>query len=101
MKPAKGQFTIWYRSAGNEQLEYVPDFVAETDSDIWMAETKAAKDMTAADVLAKQEAALSWCRHASDHAHAHCRKPWRYALIPHDAVRENMDLKVLLTQYAP
>jgi type III restriction enzyme len=96
MKPAKGQFTIWYRSPGNEQLEYVPDFVAETDTAIWMAETKAAKDMTAADVLAKQEAAVSWCCHASDHG----RKPWRYALIPHDAVKENMDLKVLLAQFA-
>jgi type III restriction enzyme len=101
MKPAKGQFTIWYRSAiNNEQLEYVPDFVVETDAAIWMAETKAAKDVMAADVVAKKEAAVSWCRYASDHARAYGLKPWRYARVPHDAVRENMELDALLAQYA-
>jgi len=100
MKPAKGQFTIWYRSATNEQLEYIPDFVIETDAAIWMAETKAAKDMAAADVVAKKEAAASWCRYASDHARAHGLKSWRYALIPHDTVKENMELRILLEQYA-
>jgi type III restriction enzyme len=32
-KPAKGQFQIYYK-LGTEQPEYIPDFVAETDSTI-------------------------------------------------------------------
>jgi type III restriction enzyme len=39
-KPAKGQFQIYYK-LGTEQPEYIPDFVAETDSTIYMVETKA------------------------------------------------------------
>jgi len=65
-----------------------------------MAETKAAKDLAAAEVISKKEAAASWCRHAAGHARSHGLKPWRYTLIPHDAVKENMELETLLKQYA-
>jgi type III restriction enzyme len=43
-KPAKGQFQIYYK-LGSEQPEYIPDFVAETDSMILMVETKARIDI--------------------------------------------------------
>jgi len=91
MKPAKGQFQIYYK-LGNTQPEYVPDFVAETDTCIYMAETKARGDLAAADVLAKAEAAVEWCAHATRHAQDVGAKPWKYLLIPHDEVREAMRL---------
>jgi len=43
-KPAKGQFQIYYK-LGIDQPEYIPDFVAETDSNIFMVETKAKADV--------------------------------------------------------
>jgi len=48
--------------------------------------------LSAPEVLAKQEAAVQWCRHAGDHATGCGGKPWRYLLIPHDLIAENMTL---------
>ncbi|WP_028840130.1 DEAD/DEAH box helicase [Thermomonas fusca] len=89
LKPAKGQFQMYYKR-GSEQPEYVPDFVAETDACIYMVETKARDEMTDSEVLAKAEAAVQWCRHASSHAALVGGKPWKYLLVPHDAVQESM-----------
>ncbi|MFM2056743.1 MAG: hypothetical protein RLY71_1128 [Pseudomonadota bacterium] len=90
-KPAKGQFLIWYRQ-GTAQPEYVPDFVAETVTEVLMVETKAATDIQTPEVQAKADAALRWCRHASEYAASAGGKPWRYILLPHDQVTESMRL---------
>jgi type III restriction enzyme len=90
-RPAKGQFQVYYKS-GAEQPEYVPDFVAETTDKIYMAETKARADLSDADVLAKAEAAITWCRHATEYAQANDAKPWVYLLIPHDEINEGRRL---------
>lgn len=97
-KPAKGQFPIFYRQ-GSDHLEYQPDFVAEADSAVYMLEPKASNEMTNPVVLAKREAAVSWCRIVSDNAAKHGEKPWRYALIPHTAIADNMTLKGLVQQF--
>ncbi|WP_441293222.1 hypothetical protein [Rodentibacter trehalosifermentans] len=86
-KPAKGQFQIYYKQ-GAEQKEYIPDFVAEGDDFILMAETKARADMQSADVQVKAEAASAWCKQATDYAAQHGGKPWKYLLIAHDEVNE-------------
>ncbi len=91
LKPAKGQFLIFYK-AGVEHPEYIPDFVAETERCIYMLESKARNEMTAAEVLAKKDAAAKWCAQATDHNLKNGGKPWRYALIPHDAIADNMTL---------
>jgi type III restriction enzyme len=90
-KPAKGQFQIYYKS-GPDHLEYQPDFVAETVDCIYMLEAKAHNDMHDTEVQAKKEAAGQWCRHATSHTVSHSGKPWRYLLIPHDVITENMTL---------
>jgi type III restriction enzyme len=91
MKPAKGQFQIFYQS-GVEQFEYVPDFVAEVDAAIYMVETKARGDIDAPDVQAKANAAARWCQHASAHSAKVGGKPWKYLLIAHDDVVESKRL---------
>ena len=93
-KPASGQFQITYRRGPDRPL-YVPDFVAETDTELLMVETKARKDLEDLEVLAKRQAAEEWCAHASAHAASYGGKPWRYALVPHDTVAENMTLNRL------
>ena len=97
-KPAKGQFSTWYRFA-QDSHDYVPDFAVETATHMYMLETKAAKDMNSPEVLAKREAALQWCRNASTFTAKHGGKPWQYALIPHDNVASNMTLAGLVAQY--
>ena len=91
LKPAKGQFQIYYK-LGTEQPEYIPDFVAETDSTMFIVETKARTDIRAQEVQAKAVAAVQWCKHASDHAVTIGSKPWRYLLVPHDEIAESKRL---------
>jgi type III restriction enzyme len=98
-KPAKGQFQIYYKS-GADQLEYQPDFVAETDRVIYMLEPKAKNEMEDAEVLAKKDVAVQWCKHASNHARTYGGKPWQYLLIPHDVIAENVTLDWLAAQFA-
>jgi len=98
-KPAKGQFQMYYKS-GAEDLEYQPDFVAETDATIYMLEPKARNEMDDPTVLAKREVAVKYCERASDHSATCGGKPWMYLLIPHDAVAENMTLNGLAVQFA-
>ncbi|MEZ4706327.1 MAG: DEAD/DEAH box helicase family protein [Caldilineaceae bacterium] len=97
-KPALGQFKIYYKD-GFEQREYVPDFVAETEAAIYMLEPKARNSIHDPDVTAKSDAAIVWCQYAGAHATQHGGKPWKYALIPHDVIAENMTLGVLVNQF--
>lgn len=97
-RPIQGQFQITYKR-GADRPEYVPDFVAETDTCIYMLEPKARNEMTDAEVLAKKDAAIQWCAHATDHALQNSGKPWTYALIPDDAIAENMTLGGLVSQF--
>jgi type III restriction enzyme len=98
LRPAKGQFQMFYRS-GHDHLEYQPDFVAEMGDRIVMLEPKMATQMTEKDILAKRDVAVQWCGWASEHAQTYGGKPWRYALIPHDAIAENVSINFLLERY--
>lgn len=99
LKPAVGQFQISYRS-GIDLGSYNPDFVAELTDRIVMLEPKRSDLMTDPEVLAKRDAAVEWCRVASEHSREVGGKPWTYALIPHDAIQENQTLTYLLKRYA-
>ncbi len=90
-KPVIGQFQIVYKD-GVEYREYQPDFIAELDDYVLMVETKARSDMKDTIVRAKAEAAIEWCKNASQHLQNNGGKPWRYVLVPHDEVAENRDL---------
>jgi type III restriction enzyme len=90
-KPAKGQFQVFYKLK-TEQPEYVPDFVAETDSFVLMVETKATKELESTDVVAKAEAGALWCKHASEYAADNGGKSWKYLLVPHEKVTEDKRL---------
>jgi type III restriction enzyme len=97
-KPAKGQFQIFYKQGAN-LLEYQPDFVAESDDAIYMLEPKASNQMEDAIVLAKKEAAMKWCKNASDYSATNGGKRWRYVLIPHTSIAANMTLDGLAGQF--
>ncbi len=94
-KPAKGQFQIYYK-LGTEQPEYLPDFVAETDSIIFMVETKARGEVDTTEVQAKAAAAAQWCQHASGYSARVGGKPWKYLLVPHDEIAESKRLSSFL-----
>ena len=97
-KPAKGQFQIYYKTIA-DHLEYQPDFVAETADTIYMLEPKMRKELDDPIVIAKKEVAIKWCANASDHASTYGGKPWRYLLIPHDEIAENITLAGLAGRF--
>lgn len=97
-RPAAGQFQISYKQ-GALQHDYQPDFVAETTDYIYMLEPKAKNEMTSPEVLAKKDAAVLWCNRATSHTQMNGGKPWKYVLIPHDEIKENMTLAGLVAQF--
>lgn len=84
---------------GNHQ-EYQPDFVAEDTTTIYMIEPKAANAMDDPEVVAKRDAAVEWCGQATSFAESVGGKPWKYLLVPHDAVTTNMTLGGLASAFA-
>lgn len=98
-RPARGQFQIWYRDGAGDTREYQPDFVAETGDAIYMLEPKRRRDMQDPIVIAKRDVAVKWCAQASEYALQHRGKGWRYALIPHDVISENMTLTGLVQRF--
>lgn len=91
-KPGKGVFQIRY----NRDDNYEPDFVVETDTEKLLCEPKRADQLQDPIVVAKARAAARWCMHASTHELAHGGKPWRYLLIPHDVIADNMTIDGLI-----
>lgn len=87
-KPAKGDLQIHY----SRDDSYEPDFVVETRTEKLLCEPKRASEMTDEVVRAKADAAATWCKHATAHANENRGKPWRYLLIPHDQIQEQMTL---------
>jgi type III restriction enzyme len=94
-KPGKGVFQIRYTA----DSDYEPDFVVETETEKLICEPKGADRMEDPVVLAKARAAATWCRHATAHETANNGKPWRYLLIPHDAIADNMTVAGLAKNY--
>lgn len=95
-KPGKGVFQIRY-TADND---YEPDFVVETETEKLLCEPKRADQMQDPVVLAKARAAATWCKHATAHETANKGKRWRYLLIPHDAIADNMTVAGLAKSFA-
>ena len=85
LKPSKGDFRIYYA----HDDEYVPDFAVETKDVRYLCEPKNKDEMKDETVLAKARAASLWCQRATEHASG---KPWKYLLIPHDAIDESKTL---------
>ncbi len=94
-KPGKGVFQIRYGRDSN----YEPDFVVETEAEKLLCEPKRADQLNDSTVLAKARAAALWCKHASTHEQAHNGKPWRYLLVSHDVIADNMTLQGLPNSY--
>ncbi len=96
LKPAQNQFSIAY---GRPSKLYLPDFIVETHDYIAMVETKKKDDVETLQVQSKAQAALNYCNNATEYNQKIKGKPWRYILIPHDAVKMNMTLEFLFQQY--
>ena len=91
LKPSKDVLKIYYR----QEEVYQPDFVVETETARYLCEPKRAIEMSDEVVLLKAKAASLWCEHASTVSD----KPWRYVLIPHDAIDQSATFRTLLQRF--
>jgi len=96
LRPASKQFNIWYN---NNSDRYVPDFVAETADIIYLIEIKAENELDDMIVKMKEEAAINYCKNATEINKARKEKAWKYAIIPHDKTDTNMTFKKLVTEF--
>jgi type III restriction enzyme len=94
LRPAPNQFRIYWHH--NDRL-YEPDFIAETEDCIYMIETKAANAVDIAEIQAKAQAAVKYCKYATEYTAEHGGKPWKYAIIPHDQVMKNRSFKAVVS----
>lgn len=95
VKPGRNQFVIDYRRGER----YEPDFVVETTTEKLICEIKARNELHDPTVEAKAKAARTWVSYANEHARSNGGKPWRYVLIPGDAVTESASLAGLVSKY--
>ena len=96
LRPSQRQFHIYWR---HNSRQYHPDFVAETKDAIYLIETKKEGDIETTDVQEKTQAALQYCKHATEFTTQNSGKPWKYILIPHNAVLANMSFDTLMRKY--
>jgi type III restriction enzyme len=99
LRPSVKQFSIYYGAGGVSRYE--PDFVVETETVIYMVETKAANEIGSQAVKEKAAAAQEYCRAVSEWNAANGGKPWEYALISHDEVHLQSSFDYLMKNRAP
>ena len=98
LKPAANQFNIFWSDRYNPH-RYEPDFVVETENTIYLIETKKSTAMNDTDVIEKAKSALIYCENATKYNLKNGGKAWKYVLLPHDSVQENMTFEYLVKQY--
>ncbi len=89
LRPSVKQFNIYW---DHHSRLYEPDFVVETDNDLYLIEVKASNELESPDVIEKAKAAQEYCRVATQYANENGRKPWSYLLIPHDEITSTRDM---------
>ena len=90
LRPSAMQFNIHW---GRDSRRYEPDFVVETNDSIYLVETKASKELSNEEVLAKAEAARQYCSLATDYTTKHGGKPWHYLLVSHLDIEPTFSFK--------
>lgn len=91
LRPPDKVFQIDYKRGEN----YEPDFVVETEQERFLFEVKRRSDLEHPDVVAKKDAAVTWCKHASEATGA----KWSYVLVPHDSIGDSSSFEGLVSKF--
>lgn len=97
LRPAYDQFRIYWDGSSKR---YEPDFVVETEDTIYMVEPKSLANIYDADVLAKKEAAIKYCKYATEFTSQNSGKQWKYLLIPHNEISRTINFDLLIAKFS-
>lgn len=95
LRPNPEEFNLYY----NKNRRYEPDFVVETNDIIYLVEVKGEDKLENADVIAKKERAVEYCKLASQWAKSNGYKEWRYLFIPSQEIKENYSLSMIAEKF--
>jgi type III restriction enzyme len=96
LRPSQEQLHIYWK---HNSKRYCPDFIVEAKTCIYMIETKKEMDLESQEVQEKAMAALKYCEAASKYTKTVGGKAWKYVLIPHNEVMQNMSFENLVKKY--
>lgn len=85
LRPAPNQFNIYW----NKEHKYEPDFVVETEENIYLVEIKAENQASQEEVQLKKKAAEEYCNIVNDYGKTHNIKKWIYLIIEDSNVKTN------------
>nr|WP_303243907.1 DEAD/DEAH box helicase family protein [uncultured Cellulosilyticum sp.] len=94
MCPAQKQFRLYWDRESKHN--YQPDFVVETANMIYIIETKDRNRVQDEVVQLKAQAAMEYCRAATEFNLKYGGKPWAYALIPDNVVDQGRSFEWLV-----
>ncbi|MDW8850119.1 DEAD/DEAH box helicase family protein [Flavobacterium sp. MMLR14_040] len=97
LRPASNQFRIYW---DNNSKRYEPDFIVETEDTIYMVEPKSSANILDADVIAKKDAALKYCKYATEFTSQNNGKPWKYLLVPHNEISRTINFDLLINFFS-
>ncbi|WP_395064949.1 DEAD/DEAH box helicase [Flavobacterium sp.] len=97
LRPANNQFRIYW---DNNSKRYEPDFIIETEDTIYMVEPKSSANINDADVLAKKEAAIKYCKYATEFTSQNKGKQWKYLLVPHTEISRTINFDLLIAKFS-
>jgi type III restriction enzyme len=97
LRPANNQFRIYW---DNNSKRYEPDFIIETEDTIYMVEPKSSANINDADVLAKKEAAIKYCKYATEFTSQNGGKGWKYLLVPHTEISRTINFDLLIAKFS-
>ena len=80
--------------------KYEPDFVVESNNNVYLIEVKADAQLDDPIVVAKKERALSYCKLVSAWAKETNHKEWIYVIIPSSKISNNSTFKHLVEMYS-
>lgn len=97
LRPATNQFRIYW---DNNSKRYEPDFIIETEDTIYMVEPKSSANINDVDVLAKKEAAIKYCKYATEFTSQNSGKQWKYLLVPHTEISRTINFDLLIAKFS-
>lgn len=95
LRPSSKEFNLTY----NHGHKYEPDFVVEVDEHIFLVEVKGEDKIDEADVLAKKDRALKYCKVVSEWGRANGYKEWDYVFIPSKQITESSTFEMLAKRF--